>query len=371
MSNDSSLKPDSHLVAAGRQSDISAPLNVPIVPASNYILGGDLGYSRDDATPTWQALETIVGGLENAHCVSYASGMAAISAIFDQLMVDSVIVLPDDCYQGVVGLAEQGQERGFWRVIRLPVEATAEWLDACLNADLIWLESPSNPLLKVAELDIICSAPRKSGSLLAVDNTLATALNQRPLDMGADLVVQSGTKFIGGHSDLLSGIVTTQRKALYDNLRTSRSLNGATPGNLEAFLATRGCRTLALRLERAQQSAMAIATWLEAHPNVTRVRYPGLPSHTTHVVAKRIMYHFGSLISFDLSANAEQTDAFCRAVKLIRHATSLGSVESTMERRAAVPGQTHLPASMLRMCVGIENPEDLIQDLEQAFQAIT
>ena len=370
MSHDASLKPDSHLVAAGRQSDVDSPLNVPIVPASNYILGGEYGYSRDDATPTWQALEEIVGGLENARCVSYSSGMAAISAIFDQLESGSVIALPDDCYQGVVGLADQGQERGFWTVNRIPVEATDEWLASCLTADLIWLESPSNPLLKVADLDIICAAPRKEGSLIAVDNTLATALNQQPLELGADFSVQSGTKFIGGHSDLLSGIVTTRNDGLYEKLRKSRSLHGATPGNLEAFLATRGCRTLALRLERAQESAAKIANWLFSHPDVTEVRYPGFTTHPTHEAAKRIMNGFGSLISFDLDATAEQTDAFCRAVKLIRHATSLGSVESTMERRAAVPGQTHLPPSMLRLCVGIENPDDLINDLAQAFSVL-
>ena len=370
MKKDSALQPDSYVVAAGRDSDINAPLNVPIVPASNYILGGDYIYSRDDATPTWEALEEIVGGLEQAHCVSFASGMAAISAIFDQLQVGSKIALPDDCYQGVVGLAEQGETRGFWSIQRIPVEDTRAWLKACMECDLIWLESPSNPLLKVAELDIICTAPRKEGALVAVDNTLATALNQQPLNLGADFVVQSGTKFIGGHSDLLSGLVTVKNSELYTKIRKSRSLHGATPGNLEAFLASRGCRTLALRLERAQDSAAEIADWLNNHPQVTKVRYPGLVSDPSHETAKRIMNRFGSLISFDINATAEQTDLFCRTVKLIRHATSLGSVESTMERRAAVPGQTHLPPSMLRLCVGVENPADLIADLQQAFDAL-
>lgn len=370
MKNDSALQPDSFVVAAGRDSDINAPLNIPIVPASNYILGGDNIYSRDDATPTWQALEEIVGGLEQAHCISFSSGMAAISAIFDQLQTGSKIALPDDCYQGVVGLAEQGEARGFWSVQRIPVEATDDWLKACMECDLIWLESPSNPLLKVAELDIICAAPRKKGALISVDNTLATALNQQPLTMGADVVVQSGTKFIGGHSDLLSGLVTVKNSELYTNIRKSRSLHGATPGNLEAFLATRGCRTLALRLERAQDSAAELAQWLQHHPSVTKVRYPGLKSDPSYENAKRIMNRFGSLISFDINATAKQTDLFCRTVKLIRHATSLGSVESTMERRAAVPGQTHLPPSMLRLCVGIESPADLITDLQQAFDVI-
>jgi cystathionine gamma-synthase len=259
MSDATSLKPDSLLVSAGRDSSVNAPLNVPLVPASNYILGGEYIYSRDDATPTWKAFEEIVGSLEQASCVSFSSGMAAIAAIFGQLKSGAVISLPDDCYQGVVGLAEDGQDRGFWTVERIATEDTTAWLAACSRSDLIWLESPSNPLLKVAELDVICQASRKQGCLVAVDNTLATALNQSPLDYGADVVIQSATKFIGGHSDLLSGVLTTRDEALYEQLRRHRTLNGATPGGLESFLATRGIRTLALRLKQAQETAAELA----------------------------------------------------------------------------------------------------------------
>ncbi|HNN13891.1 MAG TPA: PLP-dependent transferase, partial [Anaerolineales bacterium] len=237
----------------------------------------------------------------------------------------------------------------------------------CQDADLIWLESPSNPLLTVADLEVICAAPRKSGAIIAVDNTFATPLNQRPLDFGATVSLQSATKFIGGHSDLLAGVATTKSDAFWHALKKSRELTGATPGALESFLAVRGARTMALRLQRAQQTAMLLAERLEKHPCVTRVRYPGLPSHPTHAVAGRVLKGFGTIISFDVLGDAKAADLVCQKTQLIHHATSLGAVESTMERRAAIPGQEHLPPSLLRISVGIEDAEDLWRDLDAAL----
>lgn len=367
--NPSPLKPESWLVSAGRPSEAGAPLNVPPIPASNYIMGKGTAYSRDDGTPTWDALEEIVGGLESGRALAFASGMAAVAAVFDQLSAGAVVVLPADCYQGVAGLAAAGVQKGHWTVERVAVEDTDGWIRACAHADLIWLESPSNPLLAVADLAAICAAPRKQGAILAVDNTFATPLNQRPLDLGASVSVQSATKFIGGHSDLLAGIVTTQDDALYHALRASREFTGATPGTFEAFLAVRGIRTLAIRLQRAQQTAMILAERLEQHPLVECVRYPGLPSHPTHAVAKRVLKGYGTIISFDLRGGADFADAVCKNVKLIHHATSLGAVESTMERRAAIHGQEHLPPSLLRLSVGIEDTDDLWQDLDEAIRA--
>lgn len=363
----SGIKPESWLVSAGRSSDPGAPLNVPLISASNYILGSGRAYSRDDGTPTWEALEDVVGGLESGKAIAFASGMAAIASVFDQLAVGAVVVIPDDCYQAVVGLAAAGAEKGRWSVQRVAVDDTAGWVRACGVADLIWLESPSNPLLTVADLEAICVAPRKPGAIVAVDNTFATPLNQQPLDFGATVSLQSATKFIGGHSDLLAGVATMKDDALWHSLRKSRELTGATPGALEAFLAVRGVRTLALRLERAQHTAMMLSERLERHPLVTRVRYPGLRSHPTHEVAKRVLKGFGSIISFDLRGGAEFADGVCRNVRLIRHATSLGAVESTMERRAAIPGQGHLPPSLLRLSVGIEDADDLWADLDSAI----
>jgi cystathionine gamma-synthase len=359
------------LVSAGRPTEPGSALNVPLVPASNFIIGGKNEYARDDGTPTWEALEEIVGGLESGQAVAFASGMAAIAAAFDQLHTGSVVALPDDCYQGVAGLAAAGAERGRWRVQRIAVDDTAGWIAACATADLVWLESPSNPLLTVADLQAICAAPRKPGTLVAVDSTLATPLNQRPLEMGASVSIQSATKFIGGHSDLLAGVASTRDATLLKALRHTRELTGATPGTLEAFLAVRGVRTLALRLERAQQSAMTLAERLVQHPQVALVRYPGLPSHPTHAVARRVLAGFGTLISFDLRGDAALADRSCRNTRIIHHATSFGAVESTMERRAAVPGQGHLPPTLLRLSVGIEDVEDLWRDLDQAIRAAT
>ena len=363
------ITPESWLVSAGRSPAPGAPLNVPLIPASNFIIGAGREYSRDDGTPTWEALEEIVGGLESGKAVAFASGMAAIAAVFDQLAAGSIVVLPDDLYQGVAGLAAAGAERRRWSVQRVPVDDTAGWVRACGVADLIWIESPSNPLLTVADLEAICTAPRKPGAILAVDNTFATPLNQQPLDFGATVSLQSATKFIGGHSDLLAGVATTRDDDLWRGLKRSRGLTGATPGTFEAFLAVRGARTLALRLHRAQQTAITLAERLERHPLVSRVRYPGLLSHPTHATAKRVLRGFGSIISFDLHGGAELADGVCRNVRLIRHATSLGAVESTMERRAGIPGQEHLPASLLRLSVGIEDVDDLWADLDSAIRS--
>lgn len=359
---------ESWLVSAGRDRRPGSPLNVQPCPASNFVLGDQRAYSRDDGTPGWEALEEIVGGLEGGAAVSFASGMAGIAAIFDQLSVGSVVALPDDCYQGVAGLAKAGEARGRWSVHRLAVTDTAGWIAICSAADLIWLESPSNPLLAVADLDAICSAPRKPGAILAVDNTFATPINQRPLDLGADVAVQSVTKFIGGHSDLLCGVVTVRDANLVAALRHARELGGATPGTLEAFLAVRGARTLAVRLERAQHSAMVLAERLSRHPNVTLTRYPGLESHPSHGAARRQLKGFGTIISFDVRGSVSDADAVCTRLRLIQHATSLGAVESTMERRASVPGQEHLPPTLLRLSVGIEGVEDLWADLDSALE---
>jgi cystathionine gamma-synthase len=361
---------ESWLVSAGRDRRPGSPLNVPPMPASNFVLGERRAYSRDDGTPGWEALEEIVGGLEGGSAIAFASGMAGIAAIFDQLPTGSVVALPDDCYQGVAGLAKAGQQRGRWTVHRVAVADTPRWVELCEVADLIWLESPSNPLLTVGDLDIICATPRKRGAILGVDNTFATPLNQRPLTLGADVAVQSVTKFIGGHSDLLGGVVTVRDAALLAALRQSRELTGATPGTLEAFLAVRGVRTLALRLERAQQSAMTLAERLARHPGVTVTRYPGLPTHPTHEAARRQLKGFGTIISFDVRGDAAIADAVCTGLQLVQHATSLGAVESTIERRASIPGQEHLPSTLLRLSVGIEDVDDLWTDLDRALRLV-
>ena len=363
------LSPRSWLVAAGRDGGAGAPLNVPLVPASNFVLGTDRSYSRGDGTPTWEALEGLVGGLEGGHAVAFSSGMAAIAAVFEQLATGARVVFPDDCYHGVVGVAEAGRDRRGWRLERLDVEDTANWIAAAGEADLLWLESPTNPLLLTADLAAICAAERKAGAIVAVDNTFATPLNQRPLELGADVSVHSATKFIGGHSDLLSGVAVTASPELEAKLRDTRTVTGATPGALETYLAVRGARTMAVRLEQGQENAAVLAERLAVHPKVERVRYPGLPSHRTHEVAREQLGGYGAIVTFDVAGGATAADEVCRRVRLISHATSLGGVESTMERRAAIHGEEHLPPGLLRLSVGIEDAEDLWRDLERALGA--
>lgn len=360
------LSPESWLVTGARPEEDGAPLNVPPVPASNFLLGAGKNYSREDSTPTWNALEKLVGGLEGGESIAFSSGMAAAAAVFEQLPVGSGIALPGDCYQGVAYLAEAGRQKGRWDVMRIPVADTATWQMSLMACDLVWLESPSNPLLEIADLAAICSAPRKPGTMLVVDNTVATPLNQQPLALGADVSMQSATKFIGGHSDLLMGMLSTANSDLAGKFRTARHLQGATPGTLEAYLAVRGLRTMALRLEKAQANAMVLARFLEQHPEIQNVRYPGLEAHPQHALAQSQMNGFGSLITFE-TRDGNSADHLCKSTGLVRHATSLGAVESTMERRSAQPGQDHLPAGLIRLSVGIENVDELQADLEQAI----
>lgn len=341
-------------------------MNTPLVPASNFVFGGSHAYARGGGTPTWSALEHLVGGLEGGQAVAFSSGMAAICAVFDQLPVGATIAIPRDGYQGVTSLAHTGQSRGRWSVTELANEDTAAWVKATRTCNLVWLESPSNPLLVVADLHTICAASRNHDCLLVVDNTLATPLNQQPLALGADISIQSVTKFIGGHSDLLGGIAIANDHALHQNLLKARELAGATPGALECYLAVRGARTLALRLERSQGTAAQLAARLTSHPAVVRVYYPGLRAHPSHALAREQLAGFGSVISFEV-ADADTADSTCEKLALIRHATSFGAVESTLERRSAHAGQEHLAPGLLRLSVGIEDPRELWQDLAQAL----
>ena len=248
-----------------------------------------------------------------------------------------------------------------------PLRTRPGWVEVAQDADLLWLESPSNPLLTITDLPAICAAHRKPDAILAVDSTFATPLLQLPLELGADIAMHSATKFLAGHSDLLLGAAVTRSQALADRLRERRMLAGATPGALEAFLATRGIRTLPLRLERASASAAVLAERLADHPGVAVVRYPGRPEHPTHATALGFMRGFGAMVTFDVEGGAERADSICSALRIVRHATSLGGVESTIERRAALLGQEHLPPGLLRLSVGCEHVDDLWGDLGQAL----
>lgn len=344
------LDPTTWVVSAGRPDEPGQPLNHPITPASTFEHGAERVYSRSDATEAWEGLEAVLGGLEAAEALVFGSGMAAVSAVFELVPVGGRVVIPDDCYHGVAKIAEDGAAASRWTFVALPVDDTDAWIEACSRADLVWTESPTNPLVVEADLGAIGAAPRRDGCVLVVDNTFATALRQRPLDDGADIVMQSSTKFIGGHSDLLGGVLTARDDALLQRLRDVRSLLGASMGSLETFLALRGVRTMAMRLDRAEENARGLVERLNAHAGVGTVRYPG----------------WGAIVSFDL-ADAASADAMCERLRVVRHATSLGGVESTIERRGRYAGQEHLPAGLVRLSVGCEALVDLWADFEQAL----
>jgi cystathionine gamma-synthase len=339
--------------------------------ASNFRAGdsgetGEREYSRSDGTPGWQALEEVLGELEGGQAVAFASGMAAVAAVLDLVPAGARVVAPTDCYAGVGELLADGQQQGRWQVELVDVSDTAAAVAAARRADLVWLESPTNPLLDIADLPAVCAAGRDAGALVAVDNTFATPLLQQPLALGAHIVMHSATKFLGGHSDLLLGIAAADSAELASRLRRRRTTAGATPGALEAFLVVRGLRTLALRLEQGQRSTAELARRLSGHPAVTQVRYPGLPDHPGHDRAAAQMSGFGAVLSFELG-DAAAANTVCDSVRLIRSATSLGGVESTIERRAKLAGQEHLPPGLLRLSVGCEHIEDLWDDLSHAL----
>jgi cystathionine gamma-synthase len=367
------LHPETALICAGRPDHAAGgPLNVPIVLASNFQADANTGqgsraYSRTDATPGWEALEAVVGQVEGGHAVAFSSGMAAIAAVLDLVPAGGRIVAPADCYFGVGELLADAREQGRRAVDRVDLTDTAAVQAAADGADLLWLETPSNPLMDIADLPALCAAGRRTGALVGVDNTFATPLLQQPLALGADVVVHSATKFIGGHSDLLSGITIARDQALAGRIRHRRGMTGATPGALEAFLALRGLRTLALRLDRGQANAGELARRLDQHPAVSRVRYPGLPGDPGHRTAAAQMTGFGAVLAFEV-ADAPTADRLCDALRIIVHATSLGGVESTIERRSKLAGQEHVPLGLLRLSAGCEHIDDLWNDLNTALQ---
>jgi cystathionine gamma-synthase len=370
------LRPETAVICAGRPYHAaSEPLNVPVVLASNFHASTTAApaaeesrrsYARTDATPTWEALESAVGQMEGGHAVAFSSGMAAVAAVLDLVPAGARIVAPKDCYFGVGELLADGQQQGRWAVERVDLTDTASVQAAVAGAGLLWLETPSNPLLDIADLPALCAAGHRAGAIVGADNTFATPLLQQPLALGADVVVHSATKFIGGHSDLLAGITIAREQTHAERLRHRRGLSGATPGALEAFLALRGLRTLALRLDRGQRNASELARRLDEHPAVSRVRYPGLPGHPGHRTAAAQMAGFGAVLAFEV-ADAPTADRLCHAVQVIVPATSLGGVETTIERRSKLPGQGHVPAGLLRLSVGCEHIDDLWNDLNSAL----
>jgi cystathionine gamma-synthase len=362
------LRPETVAINLGRPAAVAdGPLNVPITPASALQAGGASGYARDGHAP-WAALEEVIGALEGGRALAFSSGMAAATAAIGLFGADAVVVAPTVAYMDVRRSLLRLQETGRAEVRLVDITDTDAVLAACDGADVLWLESPTNPLLGIADLPRLCAAARERGTLCVVDNTFATPLLQRPLDLGADVVVHSATKAMGGHSDLLLGAVVVADDTHFAALREARELGGATPGALESYLCLRGLRTLPLRLERAQHNASVLAERLSDHPDVSEVRYPGLASHPQHQRSRDTLAGAGFMLTFRVRGGAGRADALVDAVRVLTHATSLGGVETTLERRARYPAERGVvPDDLLRVSVGCEHVEDLWADLQHAL----
>jgi cystathionine gamma-synthase len=365
---DSKWHAETLAIVAGRAPSPGGPFNVPPTFASTYRDGGDIGYGRW-GNPTWSAFEETLGALEGGRCVSFASGLAAVSALLAPLPLGSTVVFPSNGYNGTRALLERLEREGRLSTRAVDVVNTRAVLDAMDGADVLWLESPTNPLLGIADLPAILRAARDTGMFAVVDNTFATPMLQQPLSLGASAVVHSATKYIGGHSDLLMGAVIVADESQYHQLVEWRTAQGAIPGVMEAYLALRGLRTLPVRFARQQRTAAELAERLDDHRHVERVRYPGLADDAGFERASSQMGGFGAMLSFEVK-DAEHAERVVESLRLIVGGTSLGGVESTIDRRARWKGEENVPGGLLRLSVGLEHPVDLWADLDDALDSV-
>jgi len=382
-------------IHAGQSPDPSTgAIMPPIYATSTYVQqspgvhkGLDYGRSHN---PTRWAFERCVADLEGgAQAFAFASGLAAISTVLELLDAGSHIVSTDDVYGGTFRLFERVRARSAGHHFSFVDLSDAAALDGALQADtrMVWVETPTNPLLRLVDLQAIAERCQARGVLCVADNTFASPWIQRPLELGFDIVVHSTTKYLHGHSDVIGGVAVVGRQprhaALAERLGFLQNAVGAIAGPFDSFLALRGLKTLALRMERHCSNALALAAWLERQPQVARVRYPGLASHPQHALARRQMHAngggYGGMISIDLRSDLAGTRRFLEAVRLFALAESLGGVESLIEHpaimtHASLPAETRaqlgIGDTLVRLSVGVEDLEDLRADLAQALAQV-
>jgi cystathionine gamma-synthase len=372
-------------VHAGAEADPHTGAVVPAIQMSTTFkqdgvggLRGGFEYGRS-GNPTRGALEAAIAALEDgAHGLAYASGLAATQNLLYLLDPGDRLLMSDDVYGGTWRLADKVWRR--YGIETDPIDlrdldAVAAAFAAERAPRMVWIETPSNPLLKVIDISAVARLAATAGAITVVDNTFATPYIQRPLALGADLVLHSATKYLGGHSDVVGGLVVTRSDELAEKLRYHQNAAGAVPSPFDCFLVMRGLRTLAIRMERASANALVIALWLAERPEVERVHYPGLPDHPASELVERQMRVPGAMLSFELRDGDERARRFAAATRLFTLAESLGAVESLIEVPAPM---THasvaesplaVPANLVRLSVGIESADDLRTDLEAAFDA--
>jgi cystathionine gamma-lyase len=370
-------------IHAGQHPDpVSGAVMTPVYLTSTYAQSGPgehkgFEYSRT-RNPTRDALQGCLAALEGGkHALAFASGLAATDAVLHLLSAGDHVVLSDDLYGGTYRLADKVFKR-------LGIEQTyvdlrdLKAVEAALrpNTKLLWVETPTNPMLKIADLAAIAEICTKRGVVSICDNTFATPFFQRPLDLGIDVVAHSMTKYLNGHSDVVAGALVMKRDDLHEKLAFLQNAVGAVPGPLDSFLVLRGLKTLHVRMERHEQNAFKVAEALRKHPKVTHVTYPGLEDHPQHALARRQMTGFGGMLTCVLRGGLPAARTFLRALKIFTCAESLGGVESLIEHpaimtHASVPPETRkmlgIDDGFIRLSVGIENAQDLVDDLTQAL----
>ncbi|HEU4667655.1 MAG TPA: PLP-dependent transferase [Arthrobacter sp.] len=388
------LSAETVVVAAGRPPrERDQPVNQPIVLSSTYFgtgpLGdGDRGYGRY-SNPTWDPFEETLGQLEGSELpgLLYASGLAAVSSALSLIPAGGVLVMPTHSYSGSLVMAAELAQKGFIELRTVDIADTGAVREALAPsspgggpqarpAAMLWLESPTNPMLGIADVAALADAAHAVGAIVVTDNTFSTPLVQQPLLLGSDVVLHSVTKYLAGHSDVVLGALVTSNPDIRSALLHHRIIHGAIAGPFEAWLALRGLRTLALRIERSQASAMVLAERLGDHPAVESIRFPGLSADPGHERAKAQMKGFGSIICIQVGptsgmSGADAADKLVGAVQLWLPATSLGGVESLIERRRRHTAEPDsVPENLVRLSVGIENVEDLWADVKQALDSL-
>ncbi len=374
---------DTRVIHAGQAPEpTTGAIMTPIFQTSTYVQSSPgvhtgFEYSRTH-NPTRHALEDCLAALEDArHGVAFASGCAATTTLMHTLKSGDHVVCGDDVYGGTYRLftrifTEMGIEYTF--VDTTDLEALAGAFQA--NTKMLWLESPTNPMLKITDIKAACAIAREKGAMSVVDNTFMSSYFQRPITLGADAVVHSTTKFINGHSDVVGGIVLTSDDALHEKLRFLQNSMGAVPGPFDCWLVLRGVKTLSVRMRQHAANAMRIAQWLEEHPAISRVVYPGLPSHPQYDLAQEQMLGPGGMITFYLAGGLEAARTMLERVEVFALAESLGGVESLIEHpaimtHASVPAEIRAELGMtddlVRLSVGIEDIDDLLEDLARAL----
>lgn len=372
-------------IHAGIEPDPSTgAIMTPVYLTSTYVQeapGQHKGYeySRSDH-PTRAVLERNLAALEGVeYGLAFASGLAAENTVLNLLQAGDHVLATQDLYGGTYRLFQRVWAKFGLEFSFVSGEDPDEVRRALKpNTKLLWIETPSNPLLNIVDIRALSTVAHERGVLVVVDNTFATPYLQRPIELGADIVVHSTTKYLGGHSDVVGGALCIKERAIYEQLKFYQNAVGAVPGPLDCFLVLRGIKTLALRMRQHCENAQRVAEYLAQHPEVERVLYPGLPSHSGHALARRQMDGFGGMVSVVLKGGLQRALRFMRATHLFRLAESLGGVESLMchpatMTHASIPPEERarigISDALIRLSVGIEDAEDLIADLEQALQA--